>query len=253
MGKSGRKMWVVIGLLLLLGQGAISRAEPVGTGFMYQGSIMDGDQPAEGLYDFQFKLFDAPTDGNQVGRTVDVNGVDVSDGCFAVELDFVPDEPDSLQPQGLKYDKVFGLDYQKIWGGGEARWLEIGFRWAEPVQTLAAEAAASTPYSVLVPRRKITPVPYALHALSSGGSAGDEGGLYDVLRRSSSWGLALGETAKPPGDAGGQDLFNVGRLGLGTTSPAYPLDVAGAANLNKGKTGIALTVNGSEALWFNGT
>jgi len=191
------KLWFIAGSLFLLSQGAASDAEPVGTGFMYQGSIMDGDQPAEGLYDFQFKLFDAPTDGNQVGRTVDVNGVDVSAGCLTVELDFVPDESDSLQPQGLSYDKIYGLTYKKIWGGGEARWLEIGLRRAGPVQTLAVEAAGLMPYTVLVPRRKIAPVAYALHALSSGAPGGDEGGLYDVLRRSSSWDLAAGETVKP--------------------------------------------------------
>ncbi len=34
---------------------------------------------------------------------------------------------------------------------------------------------------------------------------------------------------------------------------ANSLDIAGPANLNKGKSGIALRVNGSEALWYNGS
>ncbi|NLH16584.1 MAG: hypothetical protein GX455_08395 [Phycisphaerae bacterium] len=41
-------------------------------------------------------------------------------------------------------------------------------------------------------------------------------------------------------------------VGIGTTVPGYPLDIAGPANLNKGTTGVALRVNGSEALWFDG-
>jgi len=45
-----------------------------------------------------------------------------------------------------------------------------------------------------------------------------------------------------------------GKVGIGTTGPAYPLDVAGEVNLNKGvSSGVALRVNGDEALWYNGT
>jgi len=43
-------------------------------------------------------------------------------------------------------------------------------------------------------------------------------------------------------------------FGIGTPTPAYKLDVAGAANLNSGiSSGAALWVNGAEALWFNDT
>jgi hypothetical protein len=45
-----------------------------------------------------------------------------------------------------------------------------------------------------------------------------------------------------------------GDVGINTLVPVYNLDVAGDVNLNKGiATGIALRVNGDEALWYNNT
>ena len=44
------------------------------------------------------------------------------------------------------------------------------------------------------------------------------------------------------------------RVGVGTIAPTQRFSVNGAANLNQGiGTGVALQVNGSEALWYNGT
>jgi predicted outer membrane repeat protein len=78
------------------------------------------------------------------------------------------------------------------------------------------------------------------------GPAGPTLGIYDSLGLTSSGGRAAG-------DAGGRTLYSLGNVGIGTTSSIYKLDVAGAANLNKGLTGAALRVNGDEALWYNGT
>jgi len=44
------------------------------------------------------------------------------------------------------------------------------------------------------------------------------------------------------------------RIGVGTASPDYRFSVNGLANLNEGvSSGVALRVNGAEALWYNGT
>ncbi|MEY8847645.1 tail fiber domain-containing protein [Psychroserpens sp. XS_ASV72] len=44
------------------------------------------------------------------------------------------------------------------------------------------------------------------------------------------------------------------RVGVNTNSPDYTFSVAGQANFNEGiGTGIAMRVNGDEALWYNGT
>ncbi len=49
-------------------------------------------------------------------------------------------------------------------------------------------------------------------------------------------------------------ILSDGKVGIGTLTPAYKLDVKGAANLNNGVTlGPALLVNGTEALWHDGT
>jgi len=101
---------------------------PVGTGFSYQGYLTSGSAPANGSYDFQFRLYDAVSVGIQVGITVTLGDVPVDNGLFTVELDF-----------GVG---AFG-------GGG--RWLEIAVR----------PGSSSGAYVLLSPRQKLAPAPYA--------------------------------------------------------------------------------------------
>jgi hypothetical protein len=113
-------------------------AAPMGTAFTYQGHLYDNNETADGLYDFQFRLYDGndPCDTTQIGGDVNKPDVDVIDGFFMAELDF--NDP-----------CVFN---------GEARWLEIGVR--------AGEMNDPNAYTILSPRQKITPVPYALYSKS---------------------------------------------------------------------------------------
>jgi hypothetical protein len=133
---------VVLVLSLVVCQTCTSEAMPMSTAFTYQGRLIDADAVADGFYDFQFKLFDDPNVilGNQVGSTVNANGLDVIEGYFAVELNFGVDP------------NVFN---------GAARWLDIGIR--------PGELEDPNEYMILLPRQEITPTPYALYALQGGG------------------------------------------------------------------------------------
>ncbi|MGD8586156.1 MAG: hypothetical protein PVJ75_12470, partial [Chloroflexota bacterium] len=45
-------------------------ASVTGTGFTYQGHLVDGDGPADGRYDFVFRLYDHESGGLQVGPAI---------------------------------------------------------------------------------------------------------------------------------------------------------------------------------------
>jgi hypothetical protein len=124
--------------ILLLGIAIATAQGPVGTAFTYQGSLTDGGNPANGIYEFEFKLYNTPDpdSGTQIGPTL-TQTVEVTDGLFMVELDFGSD--------------AFT---------GEARYLDIGVR----------PAGSSDPFSLLTPRQALRPVPYALHALNGSGN-----------------------------------------------------------------------------------
>ncbi|MEJ2305246.1 MAG: hypothetical protein P8Y14_27305 [Anaerolineales bacterium] len=111
----------------------VPQETPVGSAITYQGSLVDGENPANGNYDFQFQLYDASTGGDQIGTTVIKDNLTVSDGIFSTELDFG----------------------SGVFSGG-ARWLEVGVR----------PGSSAGVYTVLSPRQSLTAAPYALSVLN---------------------------------------------------------------------------------------
>jgi hypothetical protein len=121
-------------LSLLICVIATSAAFAQTTAFTYQGKLTDAGNPANGLYDLQFKLFDLLSGGTQQGATLVRNPVAVSAGIFSVQLDFGAN--------------VFG---------GADRYLEIAVR----------PAGSANPYTVLAPRQPLTSTPYAIRTLAA--------------------------------------------------------------------------------------
>ena len=78
------------GLLILAAGHATLAATPLGNAFTYQGYLEDLGAPANGPYDFEFKLYDAVSGGSQAGSTIPVDDISISGGYFTVTLDFGP-------------------------------------------------------------------------------------------------------------------------------------------------------------------
>ncbi len=100
----------------------------------YQGQLLEGGQPVTDNCDFRVKLFDALTNGTQIGTTQQfLNQTMSSDGTVTLSPDF-----------GLgAFD-------------GSDRWLEIEVR----------NPAGQGNFVILTPRQQVRATPYALHAVS---------------------------------------------------------------------------------------
>jgi hypothetical protein len=193
-----KRLKVLLILMVLLG--AVSRAgvangAPVGEAFTYQGRLIDSNTPADGLYDLRFRLYDAPTGGNQLGAEIDVNDLDLMDGYFTVGLDF---------GNGL-FD-------------GNKRWLEIAVR--------PGDSNDPNDRVIVDPRQEIRPTPYASHAMTAqivqGGVTG--GGEPNSIAKFSE-----------PNVVGSSSIYeDRGRIGVGTQTPKTLLHIykglGGASN-----------------------
>lgn len=118
-------VWAVV--LALWGTPALA----AGTAFTYQGQLSNGEGPVDGVCDLRFHLFATAEGGTGIAEPLDKTNVAVSNGLFAVHLDFG--------------DGAFD---------GNARWLQVAVRCP----------AGAGEYAALGQRQPLTPAPYALHA-----------------------------------------------------------------------------------------
>lgn len=103
----------------------------VGSAFTYQGRLVDNALAANGKYDFIFKLYNSPSYGSLLGDVVEINDIDAVDGHFIVDLDFG--------------SSAFA---------GDGDWLETSVR----------VGTSNGSFTMLSPRQRITPTPYAIYA-----------------------------------------------------------------------------------------
>ncbi len=122
-------------LLALAMLAGINHVAAQGTAFTYNGRLNDGAQPATGIYDLRFAIYDATTNGNVYGTLTNA-ATPITNGLFTMALDF---------------GGVFN---------GSNYWLE-----------LAARTNGGTAFSILTPRQPVMPTPYAVYSANAG-SAG---------------------------------------------------------------------------------
>lgn len=131
-------------ILCLAIAGGTEEAAGIGSSFTYQGFLRDGGNPAQGAYDFEFRIWDDPAAGTETASPVARDSVAVADGIFTV-----------------------GLDFGAGQFAGEARWLEISVRYA-----------GGGAYTPLTPRVELAPVPNALFASDAGQLGGIDASGY---------------------------------------------------------------------------
>jgi len=119
-------------------QYTIGTQAALGTNFVYQGFLNNNGQPANGSFDFEFRLYDALSGGLQVGNTSAAANQTVSNGLFTVMIDFGAG--------------AFN---------GSARFLQIKVR-----------PAGSGTLVLLSPRVELAATPYAQFSNSTGGLQG---------------------------------------------------------------------------------
>lgn len=132
--KRGVSLVVLTLLALTLNAAAAAGQIGLGTSFTYQGQLLRDGAAANGNYQFEFTLYDAPEAGNTVGSP-DAASKAVSNGLFTVDLNFGAD--------------VFT---------GYERYLQIGVR----------PSGSQEPFTILSPRQRLLPSPYAHYAVQAG-------------------------------------------------------------------------------------
>ena len=169
-------------------------ASAQGTAFAYQGRLYDGGSPASGIYDLEFTLCDAASNGNCIAGPLTNAATCVTNGLFTVTLDFGP---------------VFN---------GSNFWLQI-----------AARTNGADGFTSLNPPQPLAPAPYAVYAANAASAASFNGSLPDgSLSGAYSSALTLTNAANQLGGSfagNGAGLSNLSAGNLSGTIPSSSLSL----------------------------
>ena len=132
--KGAYRRGVVLLFILSIFFACVATINAQSTEFTYQGRLLDASLPPTGNYDFQFSLWDALTDGTQIGTTQTITGIAVTNGVFTVKLDFG----------------------STAFADGSTRFLEI-----------EVKAGSGETFTSLAPRQSLTSAPHSIRSLST--------------------------------------------------------------------------------------
>jgi hypothetical protein len=227
-----RRLLLLCNLLLATATAAL--ADPVSTGFTFQGYLEKDALPYTGFADFQLALHDAQSDGAQVGTTQTYTGIFVTQGLFTIGVDF-----------GAVFD-------------GSERWLSV-----------AVQGAGDAGYTAFGGRLQVQATPYALWSPGGGGGslalpftgsalATGQTGNSDATQNAHALGVTntattgmshgiVGVTMSPFVNAAG--VVGIGAHGSGTTSGVQGIATAsplgtGIVGLGKANGGYFKAVSG---------
>ena len=228
----------------------------LGNSMVFRGTLLNnGGNPANGVFDFRFRLFNSPVAGAQVGPTLISEDQTVVDGEFSVVLDF---------------GNIFN---------GTAYYMEVASR----------PGPNNGDYAVQSPRQALTPVPYAQFARAAGsvyaqtnpsgvpngdgfrlgfdGNFFNPGGDALVIEKTDAntaapdGGIVFANTGNTGARTAALVIRGNGDVGVGQANPAYRLTVrdanhqlaiVDADNGNKTWTLSSHQASGGIGFWENG-
>ncbi len=167
--------------------------QPLDSTFTYQGQLRSAGQLVNGNVDVRFTLWDSDVGGTQIGNANSFNNYPLTDGRFAL-----------------------GLNFGTGAFNGDQRWVQVEFR----------NPAGTGQYLTLAPRDKILAAPYALYALNSTASQWDYNPKTQALTSAQNVAkVGIGTNAPTAAlevvAAGGDDAVKLpaGSIGAGELSP----------------------------------
>jgi len=187
---------IVLSLTLCIN---ISQAAPaVGSGFTYQGELLDNGTPANGDYDIKLDLYLNLTGGGSDG-SLTFNNVTVTNGLFTIDdVDF-----------------------------GDAVYTDHNQFYVETAVQLAGGAG----FDILTPRQRLAAVPYAVQAefLAPGTASNGDVLQFDGINWVAETLINMSQWLISPG---GTSLYTNERVGVGVTYPSAKLHVSAPVGEN---------------------